>query len=290
MSTVIAGKRYLVGRDSAFGPPLAVAKDAKAAGVDWWEVYGGPNAYHAWTQAEVDVLHEVGLAPLFIWVPTFGMTENPEQAAADAVGRMEELGIYGAVSLDTEEAMIAAAGDRLRPWVDTFVSNVPSPSVYLGAKYLPSSTSPIWVWWGSSVLPGPGAGSRAAVQYGPATDWGFSVDRDLATPDFPLSTWDERPKPKPPTLPTPGKPATPPEEEMAPIPVVVVATTAVQQGEAPHIDRVGKESVWIVWEGGRRSWLASGDDVDAWLARLGQDKPIPLNGDSIIRLERCTPA
>lgn len=187
----------LAGVDSAFGPSPAVAAQAKAFGIVWWGCYvGGPGAYHVWSPTEVEVIQAAGILPRPLWVPSMGLLEDPVQAAADAVGAMEALGMYGSSGIDTEEAMIATG--RVPEFVTGFVDASPEPVVYAGAKWLPANADGWFPFWGESVMPA----SSAAVQYGPATRFGMSVDVDLAGPTFPLASWTPPPKEKPavPTL------------------------------------------------------------------------------------------
>lgn len=192
----------LGGVDSAFGPSLTSAQMAKADGITFWFGYlGGPGAYHQWMPGEWDVLRQVGLIPGALWVPTMGLTENPVVAARQAVAQANMEGLYGAIMLDTENGMRSVP--TLESWVDGFVATVNSLGracpVYSGAGYVPAGTPSFAPNWGSSVYPTPGQ----AVQYGPATAYGMSVDRDLADSAFPFASFTP-PGPPPPVTPVPG--------------------------------------------------------------------------------------
>lgn len=190
------------GFDSVVGPSLTVGQEARAGGASFWFGYlGGPGAFRAWLPSEWSILRAAGLTPGCVWVPTYGLAEDPAQAAADAVGAATQLGIYGSVTLDTEEQMRADPG--LDGWVDTFCATVeslgrPCP-VYTGAGYTPAGQAGFAPNWGSTAYPSAGQ----AVQYGPGTRYGMSVDVDLADPGFPLGSWVKPQPPGPPTPPTP---------------------------------------------------------------------------------------
>lgn len=192
----------LWGFDSAFGPTLAAARQAKAGGITWWAGYGhGPGAYHAWTWGEWEILLEAGLTPGYLWVPTMGLTEDPVQAAHDAVGDAIATGLYGAVMLDTEEGMKASG--RLTGWVNAFYATVsslgrPCP-IYTGGGYAPTGAPRFVPLWGTGDTP---AGNQA-IQYGPATRYGTSVDVDGCAPGFPLASFTPAPKPPSPPKPLP---------------------------------------------------------------------------------------
>lgn len=183
----------LTGYDSAFGPTAG-----QLAGVGFWFGYlGGPGAYHTWRPAEWAVLKAAGVRPGGLWVPTFGLTENATQAAADTIGAAGAAGIFRAVGLDTEQAM---TGPRLVSFVDNWCAEIArqgwTPHVYTGAHYAPSGVATFDPWWGTSRQPV----ARQAIQYGPnATN---TVDVDLADPAFPFGAWT-------PALPPPPVPPTP---------------------------------------------------------------------------------
>lgn len=193
----------LSGFDSAFGPTLPVAQQARSLGNTFWLGYlGGPGVYHAWTASDWAVLRQAGLTPGCLWVPTFGLAEDPAAAARAAVGVAESRGLFGAVMLDTEEQM--STSPNLVSYVDGFCAQISAlgrtPVVYDGAHYVPAGVYAFHVNWGSSTYPVSGQ----AVQYGPAVRFGMSVDVDLADTAFPLASWnppDPPPHPDPPPVP-----------------------------------------------------------------------------------------
>ncbi len=195
----------LTGFDSAFGPSLAAARAARAAGNTFWFGYiGGPGVFHKWTTTEWAVLRTAGLTPGTIWVPTYGLAENPTQAAADAVGVAESAGLFGAVMLDTEEAMKKSA--HLVDFVDAFCAEITkagrAPVVYDGAGYVAPGAAGFFPEWGTTAQPS----TSSAIQYGPAVRYGTSVDVDACGPSFPLGSWLP-PVPGPPApTPVPGPP------------------------------------------------------------------------------------
>lgn len=265
----------LKGCDSAMGPSIGSAKAAQADGVKWWEVYvGGPNATHAWDQDEVDVLGELGITPVAIWVPSYGLLEDPVQAAADAVGAMEDRGIFGAMCLDTEYEM--RTSPRLHSFVDAFCAHVPGPSVYLGADYLPLGVTPVWVRWGGSELPAAGEGA----QYGPTSAYGMSIDRDLADAAFPFSSWS-RPAPvAEPPAPLVLQPIPDLEDDddmKAYVAICSEAATATSDHPA-----VNKDSVWEV-VGLERAWVGQETDVAELLEVYSQAKLRPISGATLAR-------
>lgn len=174
-----------------------MARQAETAGARWWAGYlGGPGAYRQWTPAEWAVLQEAPLVPACLWVPTYGLAEDPVQAAHDAVGQAGTVGLFGAIMLDTEAEM--AASPHLVSFVDQFTATAtavgrPCP-VYTGAGYAPPGSPVFAPLWGSTQHPAP----RQAVQYGPGVRFGMSVDVDLCDPAFPLASWDP-PPPRPPS-------------------------------------------------------------------------------------------
>ncbi len=189
----------LSGFDTAFGPSLAVARQAKTDGAAfWWGYIGGLGAFHAWRADEYAVIRQAGLIPGSLWVPTFGLTENSVDAAIEAVDTADVLGLYGAIMLDTEYQMSFAP--NLHAWVDSFCATVarhgrPCP-VYSGAHYVPVGVADFAPNWGSTVFPTSGN----AVQYGPATRYGLRVDVDLADPAFPLASFTPPTPPAPPPV------------------------------------------------------------------------------------------
>jgi hypothetical protein len=195
--------------DSAFGPSFAAAQAARSQGVSAWFGYvGGPGAFHQWRPDEWATLRQAGLTPGALWVPTYGLAEDPTVAAHNAILAANSFGLFGAIMLDTERAMLDTAGaGRVKAWVDGFVSTVnsvdrPCP-VYAGAQYVPPGTPGFYPYWGTSVFPT----ALQAIQYGPAIRDGVSVDVDLLGDGFPLASWLPTPPPPPPTpKPTPQPP------------------------------------------------------------------------------------
>jgi hypothetical protein len=188
--------------DSAFGPSLAAAQAARTQGISAWFGYlGGPGAFHPWRADEWAVLRQAGFTPGALWVPTYGLGEDPVSAAHDALVIAGHLGLYGAIMLDTERAMLDTAGQgRLQFWVNGFVATVmaagrPCP-VYAGAQYVPPGVPGFLPLWGSAIYPA----STQAIQYGPAVRDGVEVDVDLLGVGFPLASWSAPvPVPVPPT-------------------------------------------------------------------------------------------
>lgn len=192
--------------DSAFGPSLQAAKAARAGGTTAWFGYlGGPGVYHQWTPAEWSVLRQAGLTPGALWVPTYGLAEDPFAAADAAVAIADSLGLYGTIMLDTEQAMHDVAGPgRVATFVDQFVQTVNQHpnrqcAVYTGAHYAPASAPTFDPLWGATVYPV----ELQAIQYGPAVRYGMSVDVDLCHPTFPLASWTPPPPPTPTPVPAP---------------------------------------------------------------------------------------
>ena len=183
--------------DSAFGLSPTAVNAARTAGILALFGYGGPGAYHVWTPSEWGTVRSAQMRPMYIWVPTLNLSEDPNQAAHDAVGSAAALGIYGSVLLDTENVMLRWAGwSRIVSWVNQFTTTVRSlgcaAPVYDGAGYVPAGDSALHVEWGKNVLPGAGF----ACQYGPNPAPLFNglvapgqVDVDIFDPAYPLSSW-----------------------------------------------------------------------------------------------------
>ena len=172
-----------------------------AAGIRWWGVYvGGPNAYHIWTPQEVQVLREAKLpGALPIWVPTYGMTEDPTIAADSAIAAAQVRGLDGVIVLDTEAK--SRGVPRLEPFTSAFYARIRARgwrSVnYFGAE-APGGDA-LWNpnWANEPAGPPPGG----AVQFGQRDFGGLTVDVDEAAPGFPVVNLNPPPIPK--TLPAP---------------------------------------------------------------------------------------
>jgi len=277
------------GLDSAYGPNATMALTLRAK-YSWWGGYlGGPGAYRTWSPEEWNILHETGYWVLPIWVPSMGLTENAAQSARTALSALDACGLSGAICLDTESSMTSVPGVEF--WVEEWVaeaSRFERVVVYRGA-YTGITPARSWSWiplWGSDSVPA----SAQAIQYGPATLAGISVDIDAAGPDFPLATF------KSPLRLTPSVPEPTPKQEEHPVsdptpmsvwPRVVIATPPPIPGALNQ--SVVRGSVWLVWPSGYRTWVPTEDDVRTWCRLVGQAAPFPLSPVQLMKIpERST--
>lgn len=252
---------YLSGADSAFGPSLATAQAARAAGWTFWFGYiGGPGAYHTWTAEEWAVLKETGFIPGVLWVPTMGMTEDPVAAAHEADAAATAAGLHGPIMLDTEHGMIAD-GARLQGYVDAFASTLLalgrlSPT-YTGALYDAPNQARFDPLWGSATYPAP----NQCIQYGPNTAPMFGgllrpdgIDLNLCGLEFPLASW------------TPSAPTPPPK---------------VDDDDMKVVEDDQKKGIWLAGLGGVMN-LGNESNVAAALLMCGQ--PAVITGVSLALL------
>ena len=178
------------GADSAFPPTLAAARSAKADGHSWWGCYvGGAGSYHIWNHDEVQRLQSAGLDALPIWVPNLQLIEDARAQARSAIMQSLAHGLFGVVCLDTEHNQIT--NPNLHAWVSDWVAEVLhnnwKPVIYAGAGFVPSNAFTWAPEWGTHQSPTP----YKAIQLGPATRWGMSVDLNIAHEQFPFPTWGE---------------------------------------------------------------------------------------------------
>jgi hypothetical protein len=188
--------------DSAYPPTVAQVKAALSQGITAWAFYlAGPGAFHNWTNAEVDVLRQGGLAfGLPIWVPAIDLSGDPVADAQSFAAAIRAAGVGPVGALDTEASM--RGNPRLVPYVDGFVDELRREGVtqvvYGGGNYMPSGVAPWWIKPGGGTIPAGGA-----LQTGGGNVAGLSVDNDAADTTFPFASLNPERQPRPSPGPAP---------------------------------------------------------------------------------------
>lgn len=183
------------GCDSATEPTIAQAKGALLVGIRFWGFYvKGPSATHDWSKAGVDILREVGIRPLPIYVPEMGpggfiASKTPEDDAAAFVAAYQDYDVNGAGALDTEASMRGFA------WTAQYVSRFctkmrelgQADIVYAGGFEADEPPACTYKWWivGSAQVPNK---QCYQVALNSVID-GVGVDINLAGTGFPFATF-----------------------------------------------------------------------------------------------------
>ncbi len=149
--------------DAAYPPSLAQAQTAYAQGYRGCGFYlngkdGDEDPLNTWTPAQVAVLVQAGLAPVPIWVPDPNLASNPTNAATEAFHSAVTAGLSPQASVLYDGNHLAQTGQISGPVWEPIVG--------------PPPTS---------------VGPQSAVQWGSGNISGWSVDYNVAAPDFPFS-------------------------------------------------------------------------------------------------------
>lgn len=197
----------VIGADMWFPPSQLVIDSLKLLeGFGFLGGYvGGPDLYEntPWPKTSWDLVKANNIKPLPIYVPKQDCSQNPIDAANDAMANCLTVGLTGLVAIDSEESMSTISNHN--QWLEACYNEIHSnhwwPVNYAGAHYVTSSAYHWAVDWGM-VEEIPVSGE--AIQTGPYTLRDIHgnvlqrVDADIADSNFPFAEWVEPNKPTPP--------------------------------------------------------------------------------------------